>query len=64
MELALRYVVEPKQRRVAVNFIFERVFERVQKRSDITIASSTLDVSVHGQDNQPLFQAGPEQKAA
>ncbi len=64
VELAMRYVVEPKRRRTATNFIYERVFERVQSRQDIEIASSTMDVTVHGQNNQPLFEAGPERKAA
>ncbi len=64
VQLAMRYVVEPKQRRAAVNFMFERIFEQVQKRHDITIASSTMDVTVHGHDNQPLLRDGPERKAA
>ncbi len=47
VELSLRYVVEPKKRRSASSFIYREVFQRVQQRDDITIASETMDLSVH-----------------
>ncbi|HLK33766.1 MAG TPA: mechanosensitive ion channel family protein, partial [Terriglobales bacterium] len=50
VELTLRYIVEPKKRRAASNFIFSEVFQRVQKRKDINIASETMDLSVHRPD--------------
>jgi small-conductance mechanosensitive channel len=52
VELTLRYLVEPRKRRAASNFIYERAFERLQGRSDITIASSTSDVAIHWKEDQ------------
>ena len=52
VELTLRYLVEPKQRRLAASFIFDRTFERLQGRDDITIASSTSDVAIHWQKDE------------
>lgn len=52
VELTLRYLVDPKKRRAASNFIFERVFERLQGHEDITIASSTSDVAIHWQKDE------------
>lgn len=46
VECSLRYIVNAKQRRAATNFIFRNVFERIQARSDIHIASQTMDLSV------------------
>lgn len=56
MELTLRYLVEPKKRRAASNFIYTEVFKRVQQRKDISIASETMDLAVHppgGGSEQP-----------
>lgn len=50
--LTLRYLVQPKRRRMAASFIFDRVFEMLQGRNDITIASSTSDVAIHWQKDQ------------
>src|SRR5438045_9508601 len=47
VELTLRYLVEPKKRRSAQNFIYSEVFKRVQGRKDISIASETMDLTVH-----------------
>ena len=52
VELTLRYLVEPKKRRLASSFIFDRTFERLQGRDDITIASSTSDVAIHWQKDE------------
>lgn len=52
VELTLRYLVNPKQRRAASNFIYERAFQRLQGRDDITIASSTSDVAIHWKEDQ------------
>jgi small-conductance mechanosensitive channel len=46
VELTLRYVVDPHKRRQASSYIFEKLFEAVQKRDDIAIASSTMEVTV------------------
>lgn len=47
VQLTMRYVVEPKKRRSASSFIYQEVFRRVQGSKDITIASETMDLSVH-----------------
>ncbi len=52
VELTLRYVVEPKKRRAASNFIWHRAFQRLQGRDDITIASETSDIAIHWQQNE------------
>jgi hypothetical protein len=46
LELSLRYVVDPKQRRGASNFIFRETFRRLRERQDIKIASETMDLTV------------------
>jgi small-conductance mechanosensitive channel len=47
VELTLRYLVEPKKRRAASNFVYTEVFRRLRERQDIAIASETMDLSVH-----------------
>jgi small-conductance mechanosensitive channel len=46
IELTMRYVVEPQKRRAASSYIYSRLFEAVQARDDIAIASSTMDITV------------------
>jgi small-conductance mechanosensitive channel len=46
LELSMRYVVEPKRRRNASNFIYLEVFKRIRERNDIQIASETMDLTV------------------
>jgi small-conductance mechanosensitive channel len=59
VELALRYVVDPKQRRNASNFIFREVFERIRRRDDIAVASETMDLTVHP-PTKPVENGGDE----
>lgn len=47
LELSMRYVTDPKKRRVATNFIFTEVFKRFREHDDIQIASSTMDLTLH-----------------
>lgn len=47
VQLSMRYVVEPRRRRVASTFIYQRVFDRVSQAEDIKIASETMDLTVH-----------------
>jgi small-conductance mechanosensitive channel len=47
LELTMRYVVDPKQRRGASSFIYKEVFKRVSQAKDIQIASETMDLTVH-----------------
>ena len=54
--LTMRYTVDRQQRRAASSFIYGKVFKRLQKRQDITIASETIDLT--------LQQKEENQKAA
>jgi small-conductance mechanosensitive channel len=47
LQLTMRYVVDPRQRRTASTFIFKEIFSRVSQRKDIQIASETMDLTVH-----------------
>src|SRR6185437_4190550 len=47
LELSLRYVVDPKERRSASSFIYTEVFKRVSKADTIQIASETMDLTLH-----------------
>jgi small-conductance mechanosensitive channel len=46
VELTLRYVVEPKQRRAASSYIFGEMFRQIRERDDIQIASSTMNLTI------------------
>jgi small-conductance mechanosensitive channel len=52
IELTLRYVVDPKQRRKASSFIFAETFRKLRERNDIQIGSTTMDLTVHPPDAQ------------
>jgi small-conductance mechanosensitive channel len=52
LELTMRYIVDPKQRRAASSFIYGEVFKRLQKRHDITIASETMDLTVQQKEDK------------
>lgn len=47
LQLTMRYMVDPKQRRNASSFIYKEVFQRVAQAKDIEIASETMDLTVH-----------------
>ena len=47
LQLTMRYVVDPRKRRVSSNFIFQMVFQELSQRNDIHIASETMDLTVH-----------------
>ncbi|HET9181496.1 MAG TPA: mechanosensitive ion channel family protein [Candidatus Angelobacter sp.] len=46
LELTLRYLVAPDKRRAASSYIFGAIFEQVQHRKDIQIASSTMTLTI------------------
>jgi hypothetical protein len=64
IELTLRYLVDPRQRRAAASFIFTEVFHQIEQRKDIAIASSTMDVTVHREKIPSQKDQQDEQKAA
>jgi small-conductance mechanosensitive channel len=62
VELTMRYVVDPKRRRDASNFIWKNAFERLQGRAEVTIASQTSDVAIHWQnESRSSFKARGDQ---
>jgi small-conductance mechanosensitive channel len=61
VELRMRYVVEPKKRRAASNFIWEKTFEQLREQEQITIASQTSDVAIHW--NNTSSPVAPNQTA-
>lgn len=60
VSLKMRYVVDPKDRRNAKNFLWREIFERLQKREDITIGSSTMDLTVRPAEQKQAEQPGEE----
>lgn len=60
VQLTMRYVVAPKDRRAASSFIYTKVFERIQGRKDISIGSSTMDLTVHGKPRSSSDEAPGE----
>lgn len=50
VQLNMRYLVEPKKRRGASSFIYTEVFKRLQSSKNISIASETMDLTVHRSD--------------
>jgi hypothetical protein len=60
ISLRMRYVVDPKERRNAKNFLWREIFERIQKREDITIGSSTMDLTVRPAQEKQAEQPGEE----
>lgn len=56
ISLRMRYVVDPKERRNAKNFLWREIFERIQKREDITIGSDTMDLTVRPAEEKQAEQ--------
>ena len=52
IEVTLRYIVDPKQRRKAASFIYAEAFRQLRERGDIQIGSTTMDLTVHPPDAQ------------
>ena len=48
--LTLRYLVEPKKRRAARNYLFSHMLEEIQQRNDISFGSTTMEVAVTPKD--------------
>lgn len=46
VQLSLRYLVDPKRRRAASSFIWQRIFTRLQDHPDIAIGSDTQDITL------------------
>lgn len=52
IELTLRYIVDPKQRRKAASFIYAEAFRQMREHEDIQIGSTTMDLTVHPPDSE------------
>ena len=52
LELTMRYIVDPKKRRPASSYIYHEVFQRLQKRHDITIGSDTMDLTIQPKEKK------------
>jgi len=48
IELTMRYLVDPRKRRPASSWLYERIFDRVRANDKISIGSDTMDLTVHG----------------
>lgn len=65
VECSLRYIVDAKKRRAASNFIFRNIFDRIRARTDIQIASQTMDIAVHqAPEPKPLKPGKPAPRSA
>lgn len=62
LELSLRYITDPKKRRIATNYLFTELFKRIREHNDIQIASSTMDLTVHRAGE--VLESEDEDKAA
>lgn len=58
VELRMRYVVDPKKRRVACNFIWQHAFKHLQGRKGITVASQTSNVAIHWREAESSAPVG------
>ena len=48
IQLTMRYLVDPRKRRPANSWLYERIFDRVRNNDKISIGSDTMDLTVHG----------------
>jgi small-conductance mechanosensitive channel len=63
VSLKMRYIVDPRKRRDAKNYIWREVFQRVQGREDLAIGSSTMDLTVHGAKPRSSSTEKPGEKS-
>jgi small-conductance mechanosensitive channel len=47
IELRMRYLVDPRRRRVASSYLYEHIFRGVRAAEGIDIGSDTMDLTVH-----------------
>jgi small-conductance mechanosensitive channel len=64
VELTLRYLVDPRQRRNATTFIFREVFRGIRARDDIQIASSTMTLTIQRSELEKKTKQEREEEAA
>lgn len=64
VELTLRYIVDPKKRRAAKSFIFTRILEMMHRRHDISVGSTTMDVTVERANEQRQTSSDEDERKA
>jgi small-conductance mechanosensitive channel len=64
VELTLRYLVDPRQRRNASTFIFREVFRGIRGRDDVQIASTSMTLSIQRSDLEEKTRQEREEEAA
>lgn len=47
IQLTMRYLVDPRKRRPANSWLYERIFDRVRANDKISIGSDTMDLTLH-----------------
>lgn len=62
IEMSLRYIVDPKKRRNAATYMWERILPAVQARDDIEMASTSMNVAIT--DPAKMDGAGQRERAA
>jgi hypothetical protein len=58
--LTMRYIVDPKKRRVAQTYMYTNLFDRIFQRNDIQIGSDTMNVTLQ-QANAQLQTEEPRE---
>lgn len=59
VELRMRYLVDPRKRRVASSWLYARIFDRVRENPNIGIGSDTMDLTLHEAKEPPVPQQRP-----
>lgn len=59
VELTMRYLVDPRQRRSANSWLYARIFDRVRQHAGISIGSDTMDLTVHPPEKKTEGQTRP-----
>lgn len=64
VELTMRYLVDPRQRRTVSSWLNARVFDRVRQNPEISIGSDTMDLTVHSPDKKDTQEQRPTPQPA
>jgi len=56
VELSLRYIVDPKKRRLAATFLWQQILPAVQASPNIELASTTMEITIHTDEPSDLSQ--------
>lgn len=59
VELTMRYLVNPRQRRTVSSWLYARIFDRVRQNAEISIGSDTMDLTVHPPEKKGAQEQRP-----